>query len=89
MMISITTFQSIIAESLFENNMEVAGMVMYIGVLGLFFVISKNLTAIMVLALPLTLVFASLGILSGDLLIVMIIVTVVGLGLSARGLISG
>lgn len=88
-MISITAFQSIIAEFFFDNNMEVAGLIMYIAALGLFFLISKNITAVLVMALPMTLIFASLGILTGDLLIVMIIITVIGLGLSAKGLISG
>ena len=62
---------------------------MYVGFLTIAFVLTKNLTAVMVISIPVTLIFASMGILTGDLLIVMIIVTVIGLALVAGKTISG
>ena len=88
-MITFTTIQEILAETFFDNNMLIAGLMMYIVFLTLAFFITKNLTAVMVISIPVTLIFASMGILSGDILIVMIIVTVVGLALVAGRTIAG
>ena len=88
-MITFSTIQEVLAETFFDNNMQVAGMMMYVILLIIAFVITKNLIAVMVISIPLTLIFASMNILSGDLLIVMIIVLVVGLAISAGRAISG
>lgn len=88
-MLTPTMAQTIIADMFFSGSMTIAGLVMYVGVLAIFFTISRNLITILILSLPITLIFASMGILSGDLLIVLILVTVIGLGLAARGVITG
>lgn len=88
-MITFTTIQEILAETFFDNNMLIAGLMMYVVFLTIAFFVTKNLTAVMVISIPVTLIFASMGILSGDLLIVMIIVTVVGLALVAGRTIAG
>lgn len=88
-MITFTTIQEILAETFFDDNMLIAGLMMYVAFLAIAFGITKNLTAVMVISIPVTLIFASMGILSGDLLIVMIIVTVVGLALVAGRTIAG
>lgn len=88
-MITLSTVQEILAETFFDNDMAIAGMMMYIVFLGLAFGITKNLTAVMVISVPLTLIFASMNILTGDLLIVMIIIIVVGIAISAGRVISG
>lgn len=88
-MITLTTIQEILAETFFDNNTLIAGLMMYVVFLTVAFFVTKNLTAVMVISIPVTLIFASMGILSGDLLIVMIIVTVVGLALVAGRTIAG
>lgn len=88
-MITFTTIQEILAETFFDDNMLIAGLMMYVVFLTIAFFVTKNLTAVMVISIPVTLIFASMGILSGDLLIVMIIVTVVGLALVAGKTIAG
>lgn len=88
-MLTPTMAQTIIADMFFSGSMTIAGLVMYVGVLAIFVTISRNLITILILSLPITLIFASMGILSGDLLIVLILVTVIGLGLAARGVITG
>lgn len=88
-MLTLTTVQSILANNFFDGSMVVAGMAMYIVVLVLLFLVARNLVAVMLISLPVTLIFASMNILSGDLLIVLILVTVIGLGLCARGIIMG
>lgn len=88
-MITLSMVQEILAETFFDNNMQIAGLMLYAVFLILAFAITRNLTAVMVISIPITLVFASLGVLNGDLLIVMIIVIVVGLAMVAGKTISG
>lgn len=88
-MLTISLAQELISNTFFDGNMTLAGLTMYICVLALLFMVSKNIVAVLIISLPVTLIFASLNILSGDILIVLILITVVGLGLSAKGLISG
>lgn len=88
-MITFTTIQEILAETFFDDSMQVAGLMMYIVFLAIGFYITKNLVAVMLISIPVTLIFASMGILSGDILIVMIIVTVIGLALVAGRTIAG
>lgn len=88
-MITLSMVQEILAETFFDNNMQIAGLILYAIFLVLAFAITKNLTAVMVISIPITLVFASMGVLNGDLLIVMIIVIVVGLAMVAGKTISG
>ena len=88
-MITLSTIQEVLAETFFDNNMQIAGMMMYVVFLIIAFVITKNLMAVMVVSIPVTLIFASMNILTGDLLIVMIIILVVGLAMTAGRAISG
>lgn len=88
-MITLSMVQEILAETFFDNNTQIAGLMLYAVFLILAFAITRNLTAVMVISIPITLVFASLGVLNGDLLIVMIIVIVVGLAMVAGKTISG
>lgn len=88
-MITLSMVQEILAETFFDNNMQIAGLMIYAVFLILAFAITRNLTAVMVISIPITLVFATLGVLNGDLLIVMIIVIVVGLAMVAGKTISG
>lgn len=88
-MITFSTIQEILAETFFDNDLQIAGIMMYIIFLTIAFYVTKNLVAVMVVSIPLTLVFASMNILSGDLLIVMIIVIVIGLAITAGRTIAG
>lgn len=88
-MITFSTIQEVLSETFFDNNMQIAGIMMYIIFLVIAFWVTKNLVAVMVISIPMTLIFASMNILSGDLLIVMIIVIVVGLAIAAGRSIAG
>lgn len=88
-MITFSTIQEVLSETFFDNNMQIAGIMMYIIFLVIAFWVTKNLVAVMVISIPMTLIFASMNILSGDLLIVMIIVIVVGLAIAAGRTIAG
>ena len=88
-MITFSTIQEVLSETFFDNNMQIAGIMMYIIFLVIAFCVTKNLVAVMVISIPMTLIFASMNILSGDLLIVMIVVIVVGLAIAAGRTIAG
>ena len=88
-MITFTTIQEMLAGMFFDNNMMIAGLMMYVIFLAIAFMITKNLVAVMIISIPVTLIFASMNILTGDLLIVMIIVTVIGLAMAAGRTIAG
>lgn len=88
-MITFTTVQEMLAETFFDNNMTIAGMMMYIIAIGIAFAVTKNVTAVALISIPITLIFASVGVLAGDLLIVMIIVIVIGLAMTAGRTIAG
>lgn len=88
-MITFSTIQEVLSETFFDNNMQIAGIMMYIVFLVIAFMVTKNLVAVMVISIPMTLIFASMNILSGDLLIVMIVVIVVGLAIAAGRTIAG
>ncbi len=88
-MLQFGDFQTLLADMLFGGNTTIAGLIMYTVVLGLIFAFVHNLTATLIVSLPLTLVFSSMGIISGDLMILIIIITVLGLAMISRGVLSG
>lgn len=88
-MLQFEDLQGLIADTLFNGNLTIAGLVMFSFVIGVLFALVKNVTAVLLITLPIILVFSSLGILSGDMIIILIIITVLGLAMSARGVLSG
>lgn len=59
------------------------GLVIYTVVLAILFSIKRNVFQSLLLSLPMTLAFAFLGILSTDLTILLIIVSVLGLSITS------
>lgn len=84
-MITLNDLQDLIGNTFFDGNTAVGGIIIYIMALAVIFVLSKrNITTALVLGLPMTLVFSTLGILSSDVMILLILVTVLGLAYSTR-----
>ena len=83
-MISIQDIQDLIATGFLDGNLPIAGIAMYAVVLIAIFAMSRNTTHTLLISLPVTLVFSMLGILTADIMILMIIVTVLGLALTTR-----
>lgn len=88
-MLQFSDLQVILADTFFGGNTTIAGLIMYTVVLAILFALVKNLTATLITSLPLTLVFSSMGIISGDMMILIIIITVLGLAMVSRGVMSG
>lgn len=79
-MITLDQFQSILSDSLFAGDMTVAGVVIFSVTLAVIFVVlGKNLFASLLLAIPVAFVFSIMGVISADLLVILIIVCVLGL----------
>lgn len=83
-MVDLADIQDLIAVGFLDGNTAIAGIVIYIGVLIVIFALSKNVVNTLLISLPVTLIFSMLGILSTDVMILMIIVTVLGLAYTTR-----
>lgn len=80
-MISLQDLMEIIAQAFFQGNTQIAGIVLFMFVAGLVFLLfaQKNLTIGFILLLPLTLIFTLMGILPEILTILIILILVMGI----------
>ena len=88
-MLQLADFQTLLADLLFGGDTTIAGLVMFATMIGLIFILIRNIVASLLITLPLTMVASNLGIISGDMMILLIIITVLGLGLTARSVLAG
>lgn len=73
-----------IADSLFAGNTEVVSMILFAVVMGLIFTFVKNAFMSLIVGIPVALVFRAMGVLSSDLMVLLIIISVLGLAAAAR-----
>lgn len=84
-MITIGQFQDILAGSLFGGDVGIAGVVIFAVTLAVVFAIMKrNVFASLVIAIPIAFVYSALGVLSTDLMVIMIVVCVLGLAATSK-----
>ena len=83
-MLSIFDIQELVSTGFFDGDMQIAGICMYILVLIAIFALSRKTTQTLIISLPVTLVFSILGVLSVDVMILLIIVTVLALAATAQ-----
>ncbi len=84
-MITIDQFQSILGDSLFGGDAMVAGIVIFAVTLAVIFVILKrNIFASLLIAVPTAFVYSMLGVLSTDLMVIMIVICVLGLATAGK-----
>ena len=84
-MITLNDLQDLLGNTFFDGNTLVGGIVLYVVAMAIIFVLSKkNLTTALVLGIPVTLIFSTLGLLSSDVTMLLILVTVLGLAYSTR-----
>ena len=74
-----------IANSFFGGDTTIAGIIIYIAVIGIVFSIFRKMAVALIVALPITIIFNTMGILSQDVMILLIIVIVLALAVTARG----
>lgn len=86
-MITLNDLQDLLGITFFDGNTQVGGIVIYVMAMAIIFVLSKkNLTTALVLGIPVTLIFATLGLLSSDVMVLLILVSVLGLAYSSRAI---
>lgn len=85
-MIDITTLMGLIADSFFAGDTGIAGMVMFSIVMMVVFAMfmKKSLVVPFAMMLPITLIFTALKILPETMTILLIVVSVVGLAVTAK-----
>ena len=88
-MMQFSDIQFVIAQTFLGGNMAMGGVVMYAVVLAIILAITKSPFTALVLGLPITVLFAGLGILTGDMTIIMIVVIVIGLAFSSSKITVG
>ena len=84
-MITLNNLQDLLGNTFFDGNTLVGGIVLYVVAMAIIFVLSKkNLTTALVLGIPVTLIFSTLGLLSADVMVMLILISVLGLAYSSR-----
>lgn len=85
-MISINELVDIVAGQMFNGNITVAGLVLYMLIMGVIFGFTRNVFQTLIIALPLTFLFSSggLGLLPNDMVLILCVVLVLGLALSSK-----
>ena len=89
-MITLNELQEVIAEEFLDGDVGIAGMCIFCAVMGFIFLIfgKRSLTVPFAIMLPVTLIFTSLNVLPESLTILLVIVSVLGLGMAAREKLS-
>lgn len=83
-MLSVIDLQEIVGIELFDGNVQIAGICIYIAVLALMFTFIKNKANALILAMPITLAFSLLGLLATDVTVLLIIVEALALAFNAK-----
>lgn len=84
-MIDLAQFQELLANSLFGGDMGIAGIVIYVTVLAVIFVIFKKDYHIgIIIMIPVTLVFSLLSIVPSEATLLMIVIAVLVLAMGAK-----
>lgn len=86
-MIGITDLQTLLGDTLFNGNYAAGGLAIFMGAFILLIAFcQKNILMVFLASLPMIFLFFILGILTQDMMVLLLLVDVIGLGLSARRL---
>lgn len=87
-MITLTDIQYMLGDTFFNGDMSLAGLGLFAFALILVFVLTKNIFQSLVIGLVFTGIFSFMGIVTSDMMILLIIVIVLGLAMTARTAVS-
>lgn len=83
--ITINDFQRIIADALFSGDMAITGLILFCTVLGFIFIVfRRQMFAAVMISLPSTLVFSTLGVLTSEFTMLILVVEVLVLAISVK-----
>ena len=86
-MITLNDIQIMISD-FFNGDLALAGLAMFAFLIVLIFVLTKNVFQSLVIGLVTTAIFSYMGILTNDIMILLIIIIVLGLAMTARNAVS-
>lgn len=89
-MISAQQLMDIVAQTFFQGNLQIAGIVLYLVVAGgvcLLFA-NRNVTLTMTLLMPITLIFTLLGVLPEILTFLVVMILIIGIGMRFRDMME-
>lgn len=87
-MLDLTDLTQIIATNFTGGNTEIAGMLIFTMCLAVVFIFVKKAFAALVISLPMSFIFSALGIVSQELMVLLVIVAVLGLAFVSRNVWS-
>ena len=83
-MLDLNSITTMLANDFFAGNTDIAGMVIFTLCLAVIFVFVKKVFAALIISMPMAFIFMSLGIVSQELMILLVIVAVLGLAFVSR-----
>lgn len=84
-MLSIQDIQTTIAEGFFGGSTEIAGLVIF--AIAMLFIITftkENILMTFLMMLPVTLIFSIMGIITTEMTVLLVLITMLGIGLTAK-----
>ena len=78
-----------IGDSFFNGDLTLAGLALFAMAIIVIFVITKNVFQSLVVGMVVTGIVSYMGLLTNDMMILLIIVIVLGLAMTARGAVTG
>jgi hypothetical protein len=88
-MITLQDIQNILGDQFFNGDLTLAGLGLFAIVIILVFVLTKNVFQSLVVGLIVTGIFSYMGIITSDMMILLIIIIVLGLALTAKNAVTG
>lgn len=83
-MINATDITDILANGFFGGDVVLCGLIIYAIVISAVFILTKRMIVGFVVMLPMTLVFAYLGLMPDTLMIILIVASVLGIAIAGR-----
>lgn len=84
-MIDLNGLIEVLADTFFNGDVTIAGIVIYTTILMIILALTRKAFITLLVALPVTFIFTSMNVLSHEMMIMMIIVVVLGLAYTSRG----
>ena len=88
-MITLTDIQYMLGDTFFNGDLTLAGLGLFAFAIILVFTLTKNVFQSLVIGLIFTGIFSFMGILTADMMVLLIIVIVLGLAMTAKTAVGG
>lgn len=86
--LTISDFQSILGATFFNGDLTIAGLAMFAFLVAIVFYVTRNVFQSLIIGLPIMLIFGQLGVITNDMMVLLIIITVLGLAMTAKSTMS-